>query len=549
RAHVTVWVSPEDDIEFRQVELHNTSDEAVHIELISAFEVTLTDQRADEAHPAFSNFFVSAEWRAHANALVFERRPRLEHERGLRMAHFLAYVDGASVARPNLSEPASSTVTTQLQVETDRAHWQGRNRSASQPLGVLRSGPEAGSGSTAPPTQMLNTGLDPVCAMSVSLRIGPRSQARLTFATAACENMATLNAVVDKYRQPSNVQRASLMSATLMGIRLRSLRLSNENFSAIQSLTTALVMTLASPQRPASQTPNSLGTEPDMRVAALPPVYDKRLLWRMSISGDRPLILVFAGSAQGLGLLRTLTQALRLWSWGGVACDLVVVNAEAASYQMALHREIGALRDRHAADSAADARITDDSDGQSAAPLTALHLLRAEELSVGELSTLHGLARIVLQADGRPLVHHLQAWTERHEAELEARNDTSTTAAPVNVANAISAASMANSAASMATSFTHGEFAAAHSADPGAFRFDVSTRQRPPRPWINVLANPDFGCHVSETGAGHTWALNSRMNQLTAWHNDPLSDPASEWLLLQDRRSRHVWSAAPSVHA
>ena len=40
-------------------------------------------------------------------------------------------------------------------------------------------------------------------------------------------------------------------------------------------------------------------------------------------------MLVSAGAMQGLGLLRSLAQALRLWSWGGVACDLVVVNAEA----------------------------------------------------------------------------------------------------------------------------------------------------------------------------------------------------------------------------
>ena len=538
RAHATVWVSPEDDIEFRQIELHNQSDEEVEIELISAFEVTLADQRADEAHPAFSNFFVSAEWRASSNALVFERRPRLEHERGLLMAHFLAFVDGVSMANRGATAQASKTVLTKVQVETDRRHWQGRNRSASQPLGQLRTGPNAdagagaGAGSNSPAAQMLNTGLDPVCAMSVSVRIAARSQARLTFATAASENMGTLNAVVDKYREVSNVQRASLMSATLMGIRLRSLRLSTENFSAIQSLTSALVMTLASPERPATLT---LSTEPDSRPIALPPVYDKRLLWRMGISGDRPLILVFAGAAQGLGLLRTLTQALRLWSWGGVACDLVVMNAEAASYQMALHREIGALRDRHAAESAADARLTDEGDGKTAAPLTALHLLRAEELSPGELSTLHGLARIVLQADGRPLVHHLQAWTERHEADFEARLNTSTTVVPVLEEAGI-------------VRVSKGEFSSAGSANPGGFSFHVSTRQRPPRPWINVLANPDFGCHISEAGGGHTWALNSRMNQLTAWHNDPLSDPASEWLLLQDRRSGNVWSATPSVH-
>ena len=57
---------------------------------------------------------------------------------------------------------------------------------------------------------------------------------------------------------------------------------------------------------------------------------------------------------------------------------------------------------------------------------------------------------------------------------------------------------------------------------------------RPARPWINVLANPNFGAQISEAGAGYTWADNSRMNQLTPWSNDPVADPSGESLLLQD---------------
>lgn len=61
QTHMTVWVSPEGNIEFRQVELCNLSDQALSIELISAFEVTLSNAPADEGHPAFMNLFVSAQ--------------------------------------------------------------------------------------------------------------------------------------------------------------------------------------------------------------------------------------------------------------------------------------------------------------------------------------------------------------------------------------------------------------------------------------------------------------------------------------------------------
>ena len=88
-AHTTVWVSPEDDIEFRQVELSNLSERTLNVELTSAFEVTLSDPRADEAHPAFTNLFITAQWLASQQALLFERKPRLPSEQGLKVAHFL----------------------------------------------------------------------------------------------------------------------------------------------------------------------------------------------------------------------------------------------------------------------------------------------------------------------------------------------------------------------------------------------------------------------------------------------------------------------------
>ena len=62
-----------------------------------------------------------------------------------------------------------------------------------------------------------------------------------------------------------------------------------------------------------------------------------------------------------------------------------------------------------------------------------------------------------------------------------------------------------------------------------------------PAPWINVIANPDFGFLVSESGAGYTWALNSRENQLTPWSNDPVGDPAGRGDLHPGRGHRRAW--------
>ncbi|MHB8130462.1 MAG: GH36-type glycosyl hydrolase domain-containing protein [Mobilitalea sp.] len=63
---------------------------------------------------------------------------------------------------------------------------------------------------------------------------------------------------------------------------------------------------------------------------------------------------------------------------------------------------------------------------------------------------------------------------------------------------------------------------------------------KPPAPWINVIANKNFGFQVSETGAGFTWSGNSRENKITPWSNDPVSDKASEAIYIKDEITGRV---------
>jgi N,N'-diacetylchitobiose phosphorylase len=67
----------------------------------------------------------------------------------------------------------------------------------------------------------------------------------------------------------------------------------------------------------------------------------------------------------------------------------------------------------------------------------------------------------------------------------------------------------------------------------------------PPQPWVNVLANESAGCIVTERGAGYTWSGNSRHNRVTAWHNDPVSDPHAEAIWLRDEEADVFWSPLP----
>ena len=56
-----------------------------------------------------------------------------------------------------------------------------------------------------------------------------------------------------------------------------------------------------------------------------------------------------------------------------------------------------------------------------------------------------------------------------------------------------------------------------------------------------MVANPEFGFQVSESGSGYTWSVNSRENKLTPWSNDPVSDTPGETFYVRDEDSGLVW--------
>lgn len=81
------------------------------------------------------------------------------------------------------------------------------------------------------------------------------------------------------------------------------------------------------------------------------------------------------------------------------------------------------------------------------------------------------------------------------------------------------------------------------SADGREFRI---TNPRPPRPWVNIIANPRVGLAVSQTGSGFSWIDNSQLGVLTNWQQDFSQDCSGKFLYLRDAESGEVWSLSPA---
>ncbi|MEO5669366.1 MAG: glycosyl hydrolase family 65 protein, partial [Ramlibacter sp.] len=155
----------------------------------------------------------------------------------------------------------------------------------------------------------------------------------------------------------------------------------------------------------------------------------------------------------------------------------------------------------------------------------AVFLLREQDVSAAEKSTLIGLARFVFNADGRPLETQVAAWKDTLGA----------TARPPAPRQRQVAVADDHDAPAVTGSFD---------AESGEFRFGMKPGQRTPRPWVNVISNPSFGLQVSESGNGFTWSGNSRLHQVTPWSNDAVRDASSTHWLLQDRDSGELLPVA-----
>jgi cyclic beta-1,2-glucan synthetase len=385
---------------------------------------------------------------------------------------------------------ASDDEAAPVQPCADRRRWLGRLGSVDEPAvvpGELES----------PPDGPLPTGLDPVSVLLSRMLVPPGTTRSLTVALGCAADPVTLHALVDRYRQAAGTRRALGLSDTLARIRLRELRLDPDSWAAWLQLNTLIVNLMT---RPLTQVPAGV---------------DRRVLWRHGISGDRPIVVLWIEGVDGIAIARQTVSLLPLWTVAGAPLDLVLVNGEAPSYLAPVQQAFAQLADL------ASLRLDPQVPKERRA---ALVLLQARDLPEAELAALRVFARVMLQADGRSLAQHLERLRIAHDEAFVARSRTEQLrpAWPRPRADARA---------------PEGDF----DAETAAFRFSCTPTRYPARPWINVLANRDFGCQVSENGAGFTWAGNSRMHQITAWTNDALCDLPNEALMLEDLDRAEVW--------
>ena len=480
---LTVVVSSEDDAEVRRLSITNRGSRARQIEITSYFEVCLTPQAADVAHPAFCNLFVQTEFVREIGALLASRRGTPESGTQLWAAH-VASVDGEILGEP--------------QFETDRSRFLGRGRSAANPMSIVDAALLSNTAGSV---------LDPALSLRYTIRIPAGSTRYITFSTIVAPDRDAVLKTAEKYRDVRTFDRILTLAWTQAQVQLRHLGIAPEEGYVFQKLANAILYS-DSLLRPSSET---LG-KAELDIGAL---------WAHGIPGDLPIVLVLIGETDEIGVIRELLRAHEYWQMKQLPVDLVILNDKLPSYDQSLQDSLVALLRGSELRASPDTRN-----------LGRIFLLRGDLIPARTRQVLEGAARAVLLARGESLSDQVM----RLQQTLSGQNAT-TKARPIEKHPVIPLA-----APSLEFFNGLGGFA-----DHGREYITVlGDGLRTPQPWVNVVANPTFGFTVSESGAGFTWSLNSRENQLTPWSNDPVCDPCGEAIYLRDEDTGETWTPTAS---
>ncbi len=379
-----------------------------------------------------------------------------------------------------------------LQHETDRAKFIGRGRSA-----------EAARMLAAPLSGTTGTVLDPIFSLRRRVVVPGGGRARVTFWTMAAASPEALLELVQRHSDPSAFGRAVTLSWTQGQVQLRHLGISPATAVDFQRLAGMVIRSDA-----------RLRAGPAQVLAGAGP---QSRLWSLSISGDLPIVLFLISDLEDIARLSEVLAAQDYWRMHQLAVDLVILNDRSTSYVQDLQISIDA------AVRAAQTRPRGDG------PQGSIHVLRAD-LTAPDLRThLLAAAAVVLAANRGTIGQQLDLL-----APLPAPARRPAPPIPTSPLAALVPAPRP------ALEFFNG---LGGFADDGREYVTVlQAGQTTPAPWINVIANAQFGFQVSAEGSGFTWAENSRENQLTPWSNDPVIDPAGEAIYLRDLDTGQIWT-------
>ena len=479
--HTDAMVSPEDDLELRRIRITNRSWRRRTVELTSYAEVVLAPAGQDVSHPAFSNLFVTTELMPERNAILVTRRPRSSGEHSPWLVHMMV-VEGMTVRTTSF--------------ETDRARFVGRGHTLADPVAMTDSSTLSGTSGSV---------LDPIVAIRRTVAIEPQETVTIHLYLGFGENRERILELVEKYQDVYMGDRVAELAWTHTQVMLRQLNATEADAQVFAQLASAIIYL-----NPARRAPADIIGRNRRGQSGL---------WGYGISGDNPLVLVRIEQTSRASLVRQMIQAHAYWHRKGLIADLLIWNEDMTGYRQDLNDEL----QRQAA-LGPDPHLVDRPGG--------IFIRRFDQIPEEDRILIQSIARVIVSDRDGSLEEQVERtrWTEPQVPQfLPSRQRAVPLPEPPGEGEQLE--------------FFNGF--GGFSSNGKEYVIESRPGLVTPAPWVNVLANPQFGSVISEGGSSYSWSENAHEFRLTPWWNDPITDRTGEAFYLREEETGAFWYVSP----
>lgn len=386
----------------------------------------------------------------------------------------------------------SGTEPTQISFETDRTKFIGRGNSLAHPQAMNKKPLSGSQGSV----------LDPVVSIQYKVTLRPSEAAYIDIVTGIAETREINQSLIDKYQDRHLRDRAFELSWTHSQVVLRQIGATEADAQLFGKLASSILY-----MNPLLRAQSGILFK-NMR--------QQSALWSHSISGDLPIVLLIVSEPENISIVRQLIKAKVYWQMKGLFVDLVILNEDPGGYRQVLQDQI---------------------QGLIAAGVSAGSNERQGRIFVRQIDQVSSEDRILFQAVARVIISDKKGSLEDQVNKHLAVKPTVPKIIPAKVQ-----VLYRNPEIKMPADLQYFNGTGGFTADGKEYVILSERKKRTPLPWINVIANPEFGTIVSESGSSYTWFENAHEYRITPWKNDPLLDSCGEAFYIRDEESTHFWS-------
>jgi cyclic beta-1,2-glucan synthetase len=382
----------------------------------------------------------------------------------------------------------------EVSYETDRMQFIGRGRTLKHPqaLDAILSGKE---GSV----------LDPVMSIRYRILIKPNQTATVDLVYGIADNKEACENLMFKYQDRFLKNRAFELSWTHSQVLLRQINATGSDAQLYNRLASSVIYSNSNLRADAAVIQNNYRGQSG--------------LWSHSVSGDLPIVLLHVYEQESVELVKQMVQAHAYWRLKGLFVDLVIWNEDYGSYRQFLQEQILGL-------------ITAEANTSGHQRVGNIYVKSADQLSTEDRLLFESVARIIISDNKGSLLE--QVTNQISEKPLPSLLETKIISLPVQ-----------QRAISLPDDLLFFNGTGGFTKNGKEYKIIVDKNNTTPAPWVNVIANPQFGSVVSENGSAYTWAINAHEYRITPWSNDPVSDAGGEAFYLRDEETGTFWCPSP----